>query len=85
MGDKVKTEIKLKETVAAADVANRLEWIVEGLRAGTLSIVSDGETIKLTPGSVLDMKLKATQKKEKEKLEIEIEWRPSPFIAFVNE
>jgi len=85
MGDKAKSEIKLKETVAVAAAASRLEWIMAGLRAGMLSVSSKGETLKLTPGSVLDLKLKAFQRKDKEKIEIEIEWRPSTFATPGNE
>lgn len=84
MGGKAKSEIKLKETVATADAADRLEWIVTGLRAGILKISSNGEALSLTPSSVLDLKLKASQKKDKEKLEIAIEWRPSAFDTLGN-
>lgn len=85
MSYKAKGEIKLKETVAIAEAANRLEWILKGLLAGSITLSSGEETLKLTPSSVLDLKVKASQKKDKEKIEIEIEWRPSAFFIPVNE
>jgi amphi-Trp domain-containing protein len=78
MGDKGKECVKLKDTLSATEVAERLAWLRTCLLDGSLAISSGQDEITLTPASVIAMKLKASRKKDREKISVELEWRPGP-------
>ena len=52
-----------------------LEELAASLRAGKICIESDGEFVSLNPAEVLDLELKAGQKKNKNKLSLVLYWR----------
>ncbi|MFZ5427560.1 MAG: amphi-Trp domain-containing protein [Thermodesulfobacteriota bacterium] len=82
MGDKDKDKqgVKLKDTLSAAQAGERLAWLRSGLLEGTLAVPSGQDRLCLSPASVIDMKIKASRKKDREKIAVEMEWRTgSPF------
>jgi amphi-Trp domain-containing protein len=59
----------------------QLEALLEGLKAGTLSLSQNGHKLWLRPGGAMDIELKADQSGEREKLEIHLSWQRSALHA----
>jgi amphi-Trp domain-containing protein len=52
-----------------------LEALIEGLKAGTLSLSQGDEKLWLRPGGATDIELRAEQSGDRESLEIHLAWR----------
>ncbi len=73
MGEKSK--VKLDGTLEVGQVVSYLENIASGLKAGLINVQLGGESVSLTPPSVVDLEMEVSQKKDKEKLTIELCWK----------
>ncbi len=70
-----KQKIKFSEQQALDTCVRQLEALLEGLKAGTLSLSQGGEKLWLRPGGAVDIELSAEQSGERESLEIRLEWQ----------
>ena len=59
---------------SAAEAADILHRIAEGLRSGNLSLSLGGEAVTVFPRGDLALDIEATEKKEKAKIEITVAW-----------
>jgi amphi-Trp domain-containing protein len=69
-----KQKIKFTEQQALATCVRQLEALLEGLKAGTLSLSQGGEKLWLRPGGAVDIELRAEQSGDRENLEIKLGW-----------
>jgi amphi-Trp domain-containing protein len=69
-----KLKIKFTEHQALDTCVRQLEALLEGLKAGTLSLSQGGEKLWLRPGGEVDIELRAEQSGERESLEIRLGW-----------
>lgn len=53
----------------------QLEGLLEGLKAGTLSLYQEGQKVWLRPGGAMDVELRAEQSGDRETLEIKLGWQ----------
>ncbi|MGE4296804.1 MAG: amphi-Trp domain-containing protein [Desulfovibrionaceae bacterium] len=70
-----KNKVKVEGMLDLGRVIEYLESVVASLKAGVLRFESDDQAITLTPPSVVDVEMQASQKKDKEKFSFEITWR----------
>ena len=70
-----KRELKAELEMPLADLAQYLQEIVAGLRAGQIYLEHGGQVVGLRPGAVVSVEINAKQKKDKEKLCLEMAWR----------
>jgi amphi-Trp domain-containing protein len=70
-----KQKIKFTEQQALDTCVRQLEALLEGLKAGTLSLSQGGEKLWLRPGGTVDVELRAEQSGDRENLEIKLGWR----------
>ena len=59
---------------SAAEAADILKRIADGLRSGNLSLSLGGEAVTILPQGDLALDIEATEKKEKAKIEITVAW-----------
>ena len=59
---------------SAAEAADILKRIADGLRSGNLSLSLGGEAVSVFPQGDLSLDIEATEKKEKSKIEITVAW-----------
>jgi amphi-Trp domain-containing protein len=59
---------------SAAEAADMLKRIAEGLRSGNLSLSLGGEAVTVFPQGDLNLEIEASEKKEKAKIEISVSW-----------
>lgn len=55
---------------------DQLQAIVDGLKAGSIRVQHDEETVLLGPGGVVSFELRVEQTPRKETLRVELSWRP---------
>jgi amphi-Trp domain-containing protein len=72
---KQKTSVEFESPIQLEEAVVYFETIIAGLKKGTIHLKQDGEELTLTPTSQLDVRVKASRKKEKEKLSFQIMWR----------
>lgn len=73
MGDK--NEFEYADKLSAAEVADYLERIAEGLKAKSLKLQGRGQVITLLPQETLKLKVSAEAKEGKGAIEFEISWK----------
>jgi amphi-Trp domain-containing protein len=56
----------------------QLQAIVDGLKAGTVSMVDNGQAMFLRPGGAVEFELRVDQLERRETLRIELTWQPQP-------
>ena len=59
---------------SAAETADILKRIAEGLRSGNLSLSLGGEAVTVFPQGDLALEIDASEKKDKAKIEITVAW-----------
>ena len=59
---------------SAAEAADILKRIADGLRSGNLSLSLGGDAVTVLPQGDLALDIEATEKKEKAKIEITVAW-----------
>src|SRR4029453_13540612 len=70
-----KQKIKFSEQQTLDTCVRQLEALLEGLKAGTLSLSHDGDKGWLRPGGAGDVGLRAEQAGDHESLKIHLGWR----------
>jgi amphi-Trp domain-containing protein len=70
-----KQKIKFTEQQALDTCVRQLEALLEGLKAGTLSLSQGDEKLWLRPGGTVDIELRAEQSGDRESLELKLGWR----------
>jgi amphi-Trp domain-containing protein len=73
MGDK--TEFEFEGVASAAEAADALNRIADGIRAHSLSLSLGEEAVTVYPDGDLSMEIEASEKKGKAKIEIAIAWK----------
>lgn len=71
-----KKSVAYSGTVETSQVAEYLEGLVAGLKAGVITLENDGEVVSLQPASVVELSVEGKRKGDEEKLAIELRWRP---------
>ena len=72
-----KSEVKLKKTANAENIAQILSDLADSFRSGTVCIENGDEFVTLSADSevMIEMELEAGQKKNKQKFELELSWK----------
>jgi len=78
-------ELEFEGTASAAEVADTLCRLADGIRARALSVSLGEEEITVYPDGDLALQIEATEKKSKAKIEIAISWRHRPPEAGADE
>lgn len=75
-----KTEVKLKRTVDAENVAQILNDLADAIREGKVCVENGDEfvTLQTNQDNQFELELEASQKKNKQKFELELTWRIAP-------
>ncbi|MCG8333163.1 MAG: amphi-Trp domain-containing protein [Proteobacteria bacterium] len=75
-----KSEVKLRRTVNADNVAQILNDLAASIREGTVCVENGNEFVTLSTGEDVqfELELQAGQKKSKQKFELELSWRTTP-------
>lgn len=76
-----KSSISLKGTTDPAALAQMLEDLARGIRAGTVCLRKGGEFVTLKPGGNLQFEIEAAEKKGKQKLEVSVKWEEPCRVA----
>ena len=71
-------ELEFEGAASAAEVADTLCRLADGIRARALSVSLGDEEITVYPDGDLALEIEATEKKSKAKIEIAIAWRHRP-------
>src|SRR6187549_551208 len=69
-----KQKFKYSEQQGLETCVRQLEALLEGLKAGTLSLSQGGQKLWLRPGGAVDIELRAEQSGDRENLEIHLGW-----------
>jgi amphi-Trp domain-containing protein len=64
-------------SASAAEAADILRRIAEGLRSGNLALSLGAEAVTVSPQGDLSLELEAAEKREKAKIEITVAWTES--------
>ena len=70
-----KNEVEVKKSLEIEAAAAALEDLAASLRAGTICVEKGEQYVTLKPAEVVDLELKAAQKKNKNKFVMELTWR----------
>ena len=77
-----RSEIEFDGSASAAEVADVLMRIADGIRARALSVSLGEDEVSVYPDGDLALEIEATEKKSKAKIEIGVSWRHrSPDVA----
>ena len=74
---KKKVSVEFDSAIQRDEAVSYFETLVAGLKKGSIHLRQNGQELTLTPPSQLEVRVKASRKKEKEKLSFEIYWRTS--------
>lgn len=70
-----KDRLQYTELRSLDSAVEQLQALVDGLRAGVLSLERGDQRLTLKPGAVLDFALSAAREGEQERFELTLEWR----------
>lgn len=73
-----RSEIEFEGSASAAEVADVLVRIADGIRARALSVSLGEDEISVYPDGDLALEVAATEKKSKARIEISVSWRHRP-------
>ncbi|WP_428569723.1 MAG: amphi-Trp domain-containing protein [Solidesulfovibrio sp. DCME] len=73
--DKDKSKIKIEGVMQLTEVIANLEKLVSDMKAGQVSLSAGDEALTLAPSVLVNVEMKASQKKDKEKFALEISWK----------
>lgn len=79
-----KAKVSVEKMLGAKEALAVLEDLVQGFKAGRMTITEGEQSVTLVVPELLELELEAKQKKDKSKLVIELSWRtpveaaPSP-------
>lgn len=71
---KDKQELKHSTTMKRQDVIAFLDTLCDGFGNGSLNIEHDGESISLSPGGLIDLKVKAKVKQQSGRITLTFDW-----------
>jgi amphi-Trp domain-containing protein len=74
-GKSDKVSVSFESSIPREEAVSYFETLVTGLKKGTLHLKQDSSEISLQPPAQLDVRVKASHKREKDKIEFEISWR----------
>jgi amphi-Trp domain-containing protein len=60
---------------------DQLQAIIDGLKAGSIGIQHEADSVLLRPGGDVELELRVEQLERKETLRVELSWRPEPESA----
>lgn len=70
-----KQSIEISEQQSLDTCIRQLEALIEGLKAGTLSLNQNEHKLWLRPGAAVELELRAEQSGDSERLEVRLAWR----------
>lgn len=73
--EKDKSKIKVEGVMQITEVIANLEKLVTDMKAGLVTIAAGEESLTLHPSVLVNVDMKASQKKDKEKFTLEISWK----------
>lgn len=68
-------KVKMEGIMELREVVAYLEDVVHNMKAGSICMTVGEDCVTLRPSSIVDVEMKATQKKDKEKFSLEISWK----------
>jgi amphi-Trp domain-containing protein len=69
------SKVQIEQVVPLSEAIDHLEKVLETLKAGQLTLRQGADVVTLVPGSVVDMEIAASQKKDKEKFSVKMKWK----------
>lgn len=73
--EKDKNKIKIEGVMQLTEVIANLEKLVADMKAGVVTLSAGDEALSLAPSVLVNVEMKASQKKDKEKFALEISWK----------
>lgn len=73
--EKEKNKIKIEGVMQLSEVIANLEKLVADMKAGIVTLAAGDESLELNPSVLVNVAMKAAQKKDKEKFALEISWK----------
>ncbi len=73
--EKDKNKIKIEGVMQLTEVIANLEKLVADMKAGVVTLSAGDEAVSLEPSVLVNVEMKASQKKDKEKFALEISWK----------
>lgn len=70
-----KNKIKIEGVMQLSEVIANLEKLIEDMKAGVVTLGAGEECLSLQPSVLINVEMKASQKKEKEKFALELSWK----------
>lgn len=70
-----KSSVEFESAIQRDEAVSYFETLVAGLKKGSIHLRQNDEELTLTPPSQLEVRVKASRKREKEKISFEIHWR----------
>ncbi len=70
-----KSKVKMEGIMELREVIAYLEDVVSNMKSGAICMTAGEDCVTLRPASIVDVEMKASQKKDKEKFSLEISWR----------
>lgn len=73
--EKDKSRIKVEGVMQITEVIANLEKLAADMKAGLVTLAAGDESLTLKPSVLVNVDMKASQKKDKEKFALEISWK----------
>lgn len=73
--EKDKNKLKVEGVMQLTEVIANLEKLAADMKAGLVTLSAGDETLSLAPSVLVNVEMKASQKKDKEKFALEISWK----------
>lgn len=73
--EKEKNKIKIEGVMQLSEVIANLEKLVADMQCGKVTLAAGDESLMLSPSVLVNVEMKASQKKDKEKFSLEISWK----------
>jgi amphi-Trp domain-containing protein len=73
--EKDKNKIKIEGVMQLSEVIANLEKLTCDMKSGCVTIAAGDESLALSPSTLVNVEMKASQKKDKEKFALEISWK----------
>ena len=70
-----KNKIKVEGVMQLSEVIANLEKLIAEMKSGIVTIGAGEESLSLEPSVLVNVEMKASQKKDKEKFALELSWK----------
>jgi len=67
---------RLVGVMGVREAADRLEALARELRAGSLGLAAGRQTVRLSPAVMLDVEIRASQRRDREGVDVRLSWSP---------